>query len=624
MKGARVWCVCWLSEACFCSPTLLPPLPLQHTAAATRAAARARAAALLTAATCARRDLDPYAVCSAAAEAATAASAAEAAAATAEATARERRARLAAVRSRVISVRTRVQAGGATSTASEAAAAARRRQAAAAAEVARVEAATAAARHDAAALAARASASAAELDRLRTTLAALQVGGGVGGAVDRRAALSPPPPQNWGALPPPRAASPPPPQPQWVPWTTTTRANHTLSRRRRRSSGRLRRRACRRSALRGIPLLLHPGLLWLLPPCSLAHRRHPLKRRPAAAARPPKRRRKRSWGRRHRRARAWWRLWGRPVPRWRWKGLWTCLGARCTRGGRWRSEERGEWVRGEKQRSLLDVGPRCPSFRNWRPRHRLPHHAPTNAHHRHALHQRPLPAAGRGSPPLRLAPPVRRSRPVPLAPPPRGPATDYYGPPPPRTSYDYAPPANGSGSGGSGGGGSPPPAPPSGGPLSNATKAAVAAAFIVGMGTGVWFNSTATLSPTNVASTEIVDRKTPSSEVCMTNGYSSMVFDQRVFVSFNPFNVYVAQPEVKPGCVMRRSNIGLLEKKSLVTKGEVAACTKNMNTFAFVGDLEGGSPEVSCVYHSEDAENQFLKDPKRSVMGDGTRARPVE
>ena len=28
-----------------------------------------------------------------------------------------------------------------------------------------------------------------------------------------------------------------------------------------------------------------------------------------------------------------------------------------------------------------------------------------------------------------------------------------------------------------------------------------------------------------------------------------------------------------------------------------------MNTFAFVGDLEK-SPEVSCVYHSEDAENQ--------------------
>ena len=86
--------------------------------------------------------------------------------------------------------------------------------------------------------------------------------------------------------------------------------------------------------------------------------------------------------------------------------------------------------------------------------------------------------------------------------------------------------------------------------------------------------------------------------------------------------MYVAQPEVKPGCVVRRSNIGLLEKKGVVKKDEVGACTKNMNTFAFVGDLDG-SPEVSCVYHSEDAENQFLKDPRRSVMGDGVR-REVE
>ena len=46
-----------------------------------------------------------------------------------------------------------------------------------------------------------------------------------------------------------------------------------------------------------------------------------------------------------------------------------------------------------------------------------------------------------------------------------------------------------------------------------------------------------------------------------------------------------------------------------------------MNTFAFVGDLEK-SPEVSCVYHSEDAENAFLKDPKSARLGDGFRARP--
>lgn len=51
---------------------------------------------------------------------------------------------------------------------------------------------------------------------------------------------------------------------------------------------------------------------------------------------------------------------------------------------------------------------------------------------------------------------------------------------------------------------------------------------------------------------------------------------------------------------------------------QVSACTRSSNTFAFVGDLDK-SPEVSCVYHSEDAENQFLKNPKTAVLGDGYR-----
>ena len=38
--------------------------------------------------------------------------------------------------------------------------------------------------------------------------------------------------------------------------------------------------------------------------------------------------------------------------------------------------------------------------------------------------------------------------------------------------------------------------------------------------------------------------------------------------------MYVAQPEVKPGCVFRRSNISLLEKKKLVTDKEVLLCSK--------------------------------------------------
>jgi len=57
----------------------------------------------------------------------------------------------------------------------------------------------------------------------------------------------------------------------------------------------------------------------------------------------------------------------------------------------------------------------------------------------------------------------------------------------------------------------------------------------------------------------------------MANGYSSMVFDQRVFVSLNPFNVYVSQPEVKPGCVLRRANVNVLENRKLIRQSEVCS-----------------------------------------------------
>ncbi|EFJ41546.1 hypothetical protein VOLCADRAFT_107632 [Volvox carteri f. nagariensis] len=218
----------------------------------------------------------------------------------------------------------------------------------------------------------------------------------------------------------------------------------------------------------------------------------------------------------------------------------------------------------------------------------------------------------------------------------------------------------------------PPPPPPGAPPPNNNntgggdsfTRALIAAAFVTGVGIGVYFDSNITLSPTNVASTEIVDRRTPNSELCMAYGYSAMAFDQRLFVSFNPssstavlflllswhffcgmhihntaascaavhrvssfdtltFNVYVSQPEVKPGCILRRSNVNVLEGKKLVSSQQVDSCKRSMNTFAFVGDLDN-SPEVSCVYHSEEAENQYLLNPKRLVpAGSDTTAGPA-
>ncbi len=54
---------------------------------------------------------------------------------------------------------------------------------------------------------------------------------------------------------------------------------------------------------------------------------------------------------------------------------------------------------------------------------------------------------------------------------------------------------------------------------------------------------------------------------------------------------------------------------------QVQACKRNMNTFAFVGNLND-HPEVSCVYHSEEAENQFLSNPRRARLGDGYAPAP--
>ena len=66
-----------------------------------------------------------------------------------------------------------------------------------------------------------------------------------------------------------------------------------------------------------------------------------------------------------------------------------------------------------------------------------------------------------------------------------------------------------------------------------------------------------------------------------------MAFDQRVFVSFNPFDVYVAQADVKPGCVLRPANVvPVLQDRGLINSKEVKHCKDNMsNTWAFVGDL---------------------------------------
>lgn len=132
--------------------------------------------------------------------------------------------------------------------------------------------------------------------------------------------------------------------------------------------------------------------------------------------------------------------------------------------------------------------------------------------------------------------------------------------------------------------------------------------FILGIGVGIAFSSTASLNPENVASREVIDRSAPNTELCIQYGASAMVTDMRVFVTLNPFNVYVTQPSMRPGCVLRQNNWSLLEQKQLVSSDQVRDCKRRMNTFGFTGDLNSKA-DIKCIYQNEAADNLFLSQP---------------
>lgn len=58
--------------------------------------------------------------------------------------------------------------------------------------------------------------------------------------------------------------------------------------------------------------------------------------------------------------------------------------------------------------------------------------------------------------------------------------------------------------------------------------------FVLGIGAGVSVDTALNVAPSNVASREVIDRQTPNPDICLANGYSAMVLDSRLFISFNP------------------------------------------------------------------------------------------
>ena len=132
--------------------------------------------------------------------------------------------------------------------------------------------------------------------------------------------------------------------------------------------------------------------------------------------------------------------------------------------------------------------------------------------------------------------------------------------------------------------------------------------LLVGIGIGVAFSSTATLDPQNVASRDFIDRAAPNPELCVQYGASAMVMDARLYVTLSPFKVYVSQPRMTPGCIVRSNNWSLLEQRKLINGDQVRECKQKMNTFGFTGSLES-KPEINCVYQNDAAQNLFLNQP---------------
>ncbi|MBD1937211.1 DUF3172 domain-containing protein [Microcoleus sp. FACHB-68] len=136
--------------------------------------------------------------------------------------------------------------------------------------------------------------------------------------------------------------------------------------------------------------------------------------------------------------------------------------------------------------------------------------------------------------------------------------------------------------------------------------------FVLGIGIGIGVSSTANLSPENVASREVIDRSAPNPEICVQYGASAVVMDARIFMTLNPFNVYISQPSMRPGCVLRTNNWSILEQRGLLKPDQVRDCKNRMNTFGFTGTLEG-SPDISCIYQNDAAKNFFINQPGAGV-----------
>ena len=144
------------------------------------------------------------------------------------------------------------------------------------------------------------------------------------------------------------------------------------------------------------------------------------------------------------------------------------------------------------------------------------------------------------------------------------------------------------------------------GPMDYAKIALLGAVFIIGLVVGIIFSSTTSTNTASIDSSIEIDRQAPNPALCQEFGSSAMVTNMKVFVTLRPFNVFVTQPNIEPGCVLQQSNMAVLQQKKLINSEQMNQCKRRMNTFGFTGPLEG-KPEIDCIYKNDAAGNLFLK-----------------
>lgn len=143
--------------------------------------------------------------------------------------------------------------------------------------------------------------------------------------------------------------------------------------------------------------------------------------------------------------------------------------------------------------------------------------------------------------------------------------------------------------------------------FSSKILAILAGVLILGMGLGIGLTySLASSNPENVANSQYIDMSAPNAETCVQYGASAITVDARLFVTLNPFSVYISQPRMQPGCVLHNNTWSVLEQRKLLTAAQERECKNRMNTFGFTGTLED-SPQIDCVYKNDAVGNRFLR-----------------